>query len=121
MGEFGWFRDQSIGQNGILSCSVQHPNTGLQSPSSVHRKGFTSAKMVSRYESRINGADAAAGSVLLLIGTYLRPMQADPNEAVFWSAFTVRPQQGQLSASDFRDMLRASAEKTRLQLPAKNR
>jgi hypothetical protein len=56
MAELGWFRDQSIGQNGILSCSAQHPNTGLQSPSSVHRKGFPSAKITQ--ESRINGARA---------------------------------------------------------------
>jgi hypothetical protein len=37
-------------------------------------------------ESRVGGACAIAGSVLLLVGTYLHPMSADPSEAV--AAFT---------------------------------
>ena len=39
-----------------------------------------------RVESRAGGACAIAGSVLLLVGTYLHPQEADPNDAV--AAFT---------------------------------
>ena len=42
--------------------------------------------MLYRSESRIGARCAIAGSVLLLVGTYLHPMDADPNEAV--AAFT---------------------------------
>ena len=38
--------------------------------------------MLSRSESRIGATCAIAGSVLLLVGTYLHPLKADPNEAV---------------------------------------
>ena len=44
------------------------------------------AEMLSRSESRIGAACAVAGSALLLVGTYLHPMEADPNDAV--AAFT---------------------------------
>src|SRR6188472_1769752 len=36
-------------------------------------------EMLSRAEQRIGAACAVAGSVVLFIGTYLHPMQADPN------------------------------------------
>lgn len=39
-----------------------------------------------RRESRIGATCSITGSVLLLVGTYLHPMKADPNEAV--AAFT---------------------------------
>ena len=42
--------------------------------------------MLSSRESRIGALCAILGSILLLIGTYLHPMDADPNEAV--AAFT---------------------------------
>ncbi len=42
--------------------------------------------MSSRSECRIGGACAIAGSLLLLLGTYLHPMPADPNDAL--TAFT---------------------------------
>ena len=38
--------------------------------------------MLYRSESRIGAMCAIAGSVLLLVGTYLHPLKADPNEAV---------------------------------------
>jgi len=43
-------------------------------------------KTLSRRESRIGATCAITGSVLLFVGTYLHPLQADPNEAV--AAFT---------------------------------
>lgn len=43
-------------------------------------------KTLSRRESKIGATCAIAGSVLLFVGTYLHPMEADPNEAV--AAFT---------------------------------
>lgn len=43
-------------------------------------------RTVSRRESRVGATCALVGSVLLFIGTYLHPMDADPNEAV--AAFT---------------------------------
>jgi hypothetical protein len=43
-------------------------------------------KVLYRRESRIGATCAIVGSILLLIGTYLHPLQADPNEAV--AAFT---------------------------------
>jgi len=39
-------------------------------------------RIMSRSASRIGAACAIAGSVLLFVGTYLHPMEADPNEAV---------------------------------------
>jgi hypothetical protein len=42
--------------------------------------------MLSRRESKVGATCAIAGSVLLFIGTYLHPMDADPNDAV--AAFT---------------------------------
>lgn len=42
--------------------------------------------MSSRSASRIGATCAIAGSLLLLIGTYLHPLGADPNEPV--AAFT---------------------------------
>lgn len=42
--------------------------------------------MLYRSESRIGATCAIAGSVLLFVGTYLHPLEADPNEAV--AAFT---------------------------------
>jgi hypothetical protein len=42
--------------------------------------------MLSRSESRIGAMCAIVGSVLLFVGTYLHPLEADPNEAV--AAFT---------------------------------
>lgn len=42
--------------------------------------------MVSRSASRIAATCAVAGSLLLFVGTYLHPMDADPNDAV--AAFT---------------------------------
>jgi hypothetical protein len=41
---------------------------------------------VDRVESRVAGACAIAGTVLLIVGTYLHPVPADPNDAVI--AFT---------------------------------
>jgi hypothetical protein len=38
--------------------------------------------MLSRTENRIGATCAVAGSALLFIGTYLHPMQADPNDPV---------------------------------------
>ena len=38
--------------------------------------------MVYRSESRMGATCAIAGSVLLFLGTYLHPLNADPNEAV---------------------------------------
>jgi hypothetical protein len=43
-------------------------------------------RMVYRSESRIGATCAIAGSVLLLVGTYLHPAKANPNQAV--AAFT---------------------------------
>src|SRR5713101_10135725 len=43
-------------------------------------------RTLSRRESRTGAACAIAGSVLLFIGTYLHPLEADPNDAV--AAFT---------------------------------
>src|SRR5687768_17106568 len=43
-------------------------------------------RTLSRRESRIGATCALVGSVLLFLGTYLHPMEADPNEAV--AAFT---------------------------------
>lgn len=37
--------------------------------------------MLDRSESRIGATCAIAGSVLLFVGTYLHPMDTDPNEA----------------------------------------
>ena len=39
-------------------------------------------KMLSRAERRIGASCAVAGSVVLFVGTYLHPMQADPNRPV---------------------------------------
>jgi hypothetical protein len=38
--------------------------------------------MASRSASRLGATCAIAGSVLLFIGTYLHPMEADPNQAI---------------------------------------
>lgn len=43
-------------------------------------------RTMSRRESRIGATCAIAGSVLLFVGTYLHPLEADPNEAA--AAFT---------------------------------
>ncbi len=43
-------------------------------------------RTLSRRESRTGATCAIAGSVLLFVGTYLHPLEADPNEAV--AAFT---------------------------------
>ena len=43
-------------------------------------------RTLSRRESRSGATCAIAGSILLFIGTYLHPLEADPNEAV--AAFT---------------------------------
>ena len=43
-------------------------------------------RMFSRSESRVGATCAVVGSALLFVGTYLHPLEADPNEAV--AAFT---------------------------------
>lgn len=43
-------------------------------------------RTLSRRESRIGATCAIVGSILLFVGTYLHPLEADPNEAV--AAFT---------------------------------